>query len=318
MIKLILGFSVVLLSHHVFASNSESAELKTVDAFEKIFGVTKGKRRNHTKGFCFDATLVPNDAAIKQYSISPLFTKNSNVVGRLSHKGGNYKAADDKPAEYGMGLSISSTNSTHLMSMNTLDFFPVSTPEAFTELMIAKTQGKEVVKAFKNKNLDLQRFKEHVSKKDKKLRPYEGSTFNSINSFYLVNNKGENTAVRWSFVPSKEQLVVLEPKHNFFLNNMQHNLNSHAISWDMVITIANPDDVIDNPAIQWTGAHKKIIAAKLNVLSINTEKDGRCDVINYDPLVLSQGFKPSADRLLQARRNAYAIALGRRLSEKNN
>ncbi len=317
MIKTAVSLSMILLAAQGVAASSGNAALDTVNSFEKLFGVTKGKRRNHTKGFCFDATLIPHDKTIKQYSSSPMFTGESKVIGRLSHKGGNNKAADSKPAEYGMGLSISSTGSTHLMSMNTQDFFPVSTPEAFAELMLAKTQGKAAVKAFKDKNTDLQRFKAHNSKKSKTLTPYEGSTYNSINSFYLVNNEGKETAVRWSFVPSKTQSIVLEPKQDFFYENMQRNLNNGEISWDMVVTIANKDDAIDNAAIQWTGEHKQIIAAKLKVSSISTEQAGQCDTINYDPLVVSSGFKPSADPLLQARHDAYAITLGRRLTEKN-
>jgi catalase len=38
------------------------------------------------------------------------------------------------------------------MALNTLDFFPVATPEAFAELMYAKSQGSDAVKIFKEKN----------------------------------------------------------------------------------------------------------------------------------------------------------------------
>ncbi|MEM7017804.1 MAG: catalase, partial [Pseudomonadota bacterium] len=201
-------------------------------------------------------------------------------------------------------------------SMNTLDFFPVATPEAFAELTHAKTQGPAAIKAFKLKNSDFQNFKAHMSKKMGVLTPYEGSAFNSINSFYLVNEEKEKTAVRWSFVPVKQQAIVLDPNQNFFYENMQHNLKRHEIVWDMVITIARDDDIIDNAAVQWQGEHTQITAAKLKVISLSSEQVGECDRINYDPLVLSPGFEPSSDPLLQARRIAYAVSFGRRISEK--
>ena len=321
MTNAIVGSSTALImTIGLIASGANAANVvSTVDSFEKIFGVTEGKRRNHTKGFCFKGTLAPGDMAIKDFTLSPLFTGESKVIGRLSHKGGNNNAADNKPGEYGMGLSISTASGDkHLMSMNTLDFFPVSTPEAFSQLMYAKTQGSEAVKKFKAGNKDLQRFSSHSAKKKRSLTSYEGSTFNSINSFYLVNNSGEKTAIRWSFVPSKKQSIVTKQDQDFLFENMQKNLSNHGVNWDMVITIANTDDAVNNAAVRWEGEHKKIIAAKLKVISISSEKSGQCDEINFDPLVLSPGFSPSDDPLLQARRTAYAVSFGRRMSEKKS
>lgn len=317
MIKKAISLSAILLLSQGPAANAAETP-NVVDSFEKVFGVTEGKRRNHTKGFCFTATLTPQDKSIKQFTNSPLFTDELNVIGRFSHGGGNYLAADDKPGKYGMGLSITtSSDELHIMAVNTLDFFPVATPEAFAELMHAKAQGADAVKRFKDVNVELQRFAAHMSKKQTTLTPYEGHTYNSVNSFYLVNDNEEKTAIRWSFVPSQNESIVLEPGQDFFYENMRQNLSDHDLVWDMVITIANADDDIDNPAIPWEGEHKKIIAAKLKVLSISTDEQGKCDRINFDPLILSSGFEPSADPLLQARRNAYAISFVRRLSEQS-
>lgn len=307
--------ALLLLSQGPVASAEEMPNV--VDSFENVFGVTEGKRRNHTKGFCFNATLTPHDESIKQFTNSQLFSEELKVIGRLSHGGGSYLAADNKPGKYGMGLSITTpSDELHIMAVNTLDFFPVATPEAFAELMYAKSQGADAVNAFKKGNVELQRFAAHMSKKETNLTPYEGHTYNSVNSFYLVNDDGDKTAIRWAFVPSQNESIVIEAGQDFFFENMQHNLNDHDLVWDMVVTIANADDVIDNPAIAWEGKHKKIIAAKLNVLSLSTDEQGKCDRINFDPLILSSGFEPSADPMLQARRNAYAISFVRRLSEK--
>lgn len=84
----------------------------------------------------------------------------------------------------------------------------------------------------------------------------------------------------------------------------------------MVISIANPQDDIDNAAIVWQDKHQKIIAAELELNSIQSEQDGKCAQINFDPLVLSKGLAPSNTPLLQARRDAYAVAFGRRVSEQ--
>lgn len=309
--------SAVLLTAFTLPVMADSTALSTVNSFEKLFGVTEGERRNHNKGFCFAGTLQPIDKRMTLYSTSPLFKYESQVIGRLSHKGGNFHAADNTPAEYGMGLSIKpAIGNSHMMSMNTLDFFPVSTPDAFAALMKAKAEGKAAVKAFKQSSKELQNFKAHNATKIKTLTPYEGTQFNSINSFYLANDQGKKTAIRWSFKPVYKQNIVLEPSHNFFYQNMQKNLEAGDISWDMVITLANINDAIDNAAIPWKGEHTQMIGARLKVTSISQQDAGACKNLNFDPLVLSDGFLPSNDPLLQARRNAYAISFGRRLSEQ--
>ena len=313
--KKLIGLGVLLLATASLAA--ENVAVDTIDSFEKLFGVTEGKRRNHTKGFCFSATLAPGDKAILDYSNSPLFTASSTVIGRLSHKGGNHAAPDHKPADYGLGLSITAGNGElHRMSLNTLPFFPVATPEAFAELTRAQAEGKAAVAAFAATSPDLRKFKAHAATVKKSLTPYEGATYNSLNSFYLVKADGEKTAVRWSFVPTRTQEIVLAPQQDFFFENLQDNLKRHGVSWDMVITLANPGDEIDNAAIQWQGEHRRIVAARLTVEAISRDEAGPCDAINFDPLVLSTGFAPSNDPLLQARRAAYAVSFGRRLSEQ--
>ena len=312
-----IGLGILLLAMASLAPAAENVAVDTINSFERLFGVTEGKRRNHTKGFCFSATLAPRDKAILKYSDSPLFTASSTVVGRFSHKGGNHAAPDHKPSDYGMGLSITAANGEqHRMSLNTLPFFPVATPEAFAELTRAQAEGKAAVAAFAATSPDLRKFKAHEATIKKPLTPYEGATYNSLNSFYLVKADGEKTAVRWSFVPSRVQEIVLAPQQDFFFENLRDNLKRHGVAWDMVITLANPGDEIDNAAIQWRGEHRRIVAARLTVNAISRDEAGPCEAINFDPLVLSTGFAPSNDPLLQARREAYAVSFARRLSEQ--
>jgi catalase len=120
-----------------------------VAVFETVFGVTEGKRRNHTKGFCFTGVLEPKDPSITEYSRSPLFQQTSAVTGRVSHKGGNNNAVDNKFGHYGLALKFTTSDGNfHQMRMNTEHFFPVSTPEAFTKLMQAKAIGGDAVAKF--------------------------------------------------------------------------------------------------------------------------------------------------------------------------
>lgn len=299
-------------------ADSKNIGPEAVQAFENLFGVTKGKRRNHTKGFCFDAQFSPIAGSVQSLSTSGLFSAPSKVTGRFSHSGGNPNKADNEPDELGMALAFNTKNGEqHLMAMNTLDFFPVATPEAFVEFLQANAKGPEAVKAFSAKNKEIQKFVAYQSKKKKSVRPYESVTYNSINSFYLVDKDGKKTAVRWSFKPVLSQDIVVKTNENFLFDNIKTNLKNSDVTWNMIITLADEKDDIDNPSIAWQGERKQLVAGTLRINSVSNDENSACENINYDPLVLSSGFAPSNDPLLAARRAAYAITFGKRLSEKN-
>ena len=286
-------------------------------AFEKLFGVTEGKRRNHTKGFCVEGVLSPVDSAIKGYSNSQLFTGQSTVVGRVSHKGGKPNPADDKFGALGLAMEITTTDGDlHVIAANTEHFFPVATSEEFIELLRATAEGKAAAKAFAAKHPALKVYKEYHGALDKTLKPYEGTTFNSVNAFYLVDAAGKKSGMRFSFRPSGEEGIVTKTNPDFFLENMQTNIANGGVSWDMVVTLANPGDPIADPSAQWTGDHKEIIAARFTAEKAMAETDGRCDALNFDPMVLTEGFAPSEDPMLEVRSMIYALGVGKRLSEK--
>ncbi|MEM7290752.1 MAG: catalase [Pseudomonadota bacterium] len=311
-----IAICLSLVAPSAFADGQTSTE-ENMAAFERLFGVTKGKRRNHTKGFCIVGEFLPKDPAIRKYSKSPIFAGKSAVNGRVSHKGGKANPPDNKPANYGLAFEITTPeNDSHIINMNTEHFFPVSTTEKFIELLRAKAKGKEATKAFAKSSPELKAYKAYHSALDKSLRPYEGATYNSINTFYLVDDAGKKTAVRWSFIPTGQHELVLPPSESFFLENMQANLKKGAVTWDMVVSIAEDGDDILNPAIKWSDSNTKIVAASLKVTSAVRESDGVCDEMNFDPTLLSEGFEPSEDPMLQARSDIYALGVGRRTAEK--
>lgn len=288
------------------------------EAFENLFGVTPGKRRNHTKGFCVEGTLSPLSSDITSYSISPIFTGQSQVIARVSHKGGKANPADDKFGLLGMAMEITAPDGDlHIIGMNTEHFFPVSTSEEFIELLRAKASGPEATSEFAASHPKLKAYQDYHSGLDKTLRPYEGTTYNSVNAFYLVDGEGERTPIRFSFIPSGGQDIVVETHPDFFLENMQENIGNPGVSWDMEITIANPGDSVTDPSVQWTGEHNRIVAARFTALRAMPENEGQCDSLNFDPTILSAGFAPSEDPMLQVRSMIYSFGTAKRLSEKD-
>jgi len=130
------------------------------------------------------------------------------------------------------------------------------------------------------------------------------------------DSSGKKSAMRFSFRPSGEEGIVVDTHPDFFLENIQTNIAKGGVSWDMVVTLANPGDPVADPSAQWTGDHNEIVAARFIAEKAMAESDGRCDELNFDPTVLSDGFAPSEDPMLEVRSMIYALGVGKRLSEK--
>lgn len=292
---------------------------KTIDAFEAKFGKHEGQRRNHISGFCFSGYIRLKDKSISKYSKSPLFNgKALKVIGRFSHKDGVKKDESD-PGEYGMAFEVQfQEGGTHNFSMNTLDFFPVKSPEGFLQLMQAKVSGKkEDLEQVKKDHPEIKAFKAHYAKKPKVLKSYANHQFNSVNTFYLDNEEGERTPARWSFVPKNpERQPDTSKEIDFYKETLSALEESGSLKWDMVVTIANENDPINDASAVWIGEHKQVVAAVLTVDGIQIE--GECEDKNFDPLVLQKGISPSEDPILKFRSPTYAIAFGRRLQEKHS
>ncbi len=48
--------------------------------------------------------------------------------------------------------------------------------------------------------------------------------------------------------------------------------------------------------------------------TLDSTGESGCDLTNYDPNLLSKGFKPSDDKVLKLRSTAYAISFAKRLT----
>ncbi len=298
-------------------SSKKSLSQQTIDVFEEKFGKHPGKRRNHIDGICFTATFQVNDSSIREWTNSKIFSDIPlPAVGRFSHKGG-IKKNENIPGEYGMAFQIQLPDeSFQNFSMNTLDFFPVNTPEGFLQLMQAKVSGKkEDFEQLKNDHPEFANFKKHYSEKGvQTLKVYPNLRFNSINTFKLESANGEQTAIRWSFEPRNPPIPFDANDTIDFYTLTKKALKEHKVLiWDMIIYFANPDDPINDASQAWIGEHKSLVAATLTIESV--EKEGICNDINFDPLKLLDGMKPSNDPVLRFRSPAYAAAFARRVHE---
>jgi len=312
----------------VLAADTTTAP-QMIDAFEGTFGVHKGERRNHIKGTCAAGEFVGTaDAAA--LSSSALFSgKTIPVVGRFSLGGGNPEVPDAAPAPRGMALEFRIPGGAlqHITMVNA-PIFAAASPGSFRDFLLAvKPDPKtgqpdaEKVKAYYATHPDSLPLKE-LSSEHTPTANYYQTTYFSIHTFKFVDAKGTEHPVRWRFVPRDgvKELTAEQMKaapHDFLEKNLIARTAKGPAVWDMIVYVGEPGDPQDNPTLAWPETRKHFKAGTLSIKQATVQQKGQaCEPINFDPLVMAEGIRPTNDPILLFRSPAYAVSFGKRRSEQ--
>jgi len=294
---------------------------KFVDALAPPTGVALGHRRNHAKGICFTGVFEANGAG-SALSKAQVFTRGQYpVLGRFNLGTSDEKAPEATVRVRGIGLQISTPDGEVWRSaMIDPPFFPVSTPQAFYELLIASaSKDPEAMKTFAGAHPEIAAFGAWA-----KSAPWTGSyaedRFNSLNSFVFADNSGAEKTVRWSLVPAAQPVLVspddlAKRGPDFLEQEITERVRGAPQRWTLVVTVANPGDPIADPSKAWPEDRRTVDVGTLTVQHIQPERDGPCRDINFDPTVLPSGMRTSDDPFPAARSSVYAKSFDRRTAE---
>lgn len=298
-----------------------------VDALEGLFGKHAGARRSGAKGLCASGTFVGN-AVGRSLSSAAVFNGDKvPVVARFSIGGGNPKASDKSRSVRGLALQFKPANGEQWLTANiSAPVFFVARPEQFAPFLEARTPDPATgkpdpakLKAFNDANPETLLQAAYLAKAPIPAS-YAAATYWSANAFEFVNAKGESQFVRWQFVPeqgvpglSEEQLKTLPD--DFLADELRKRVAAAPVVFDFSVQLAEKDDPITDSTKAWPDSRKLLPAGKLVIDRVEAAAGGACETVNFNPLVLPRGIKPSADPVLTARAAPYAISQGRRLSE---
>jgi catalase len=294
---------------------------KVVDAFTPPTGEPLGHRRNHAKGICFTGVFEANGAGTA-LSHAQAFTRGQYpVLGRFNLATANPNAPDATVRVRGMGLRISTPDGQEWRTaMIDPPFFPVSTPQAFYEHLVASaSKDPNAMKTFAGVHPEIAAFGAWA-----KSAPWTGSyaeeRYNSLNSFILIDNSGAEHAVRWSLLPAAQPIPIspddlAKRGPNFLEQEIAERVRGGPLRWTMVVTVANPGDPTADPSKAWPEDRRTVEVGTLTVQQIQPERDGPCRDINFDPTVLPTGIRTSDDPFPAARSAVYAKSFDRRTAE---
>ena len=243
------------------------------------------------------------------------------ALGRFNLATADPNAPDATVRVRGMGLRISTPDGQEWRTaMIDPPFFPVSTPQAFYEHLVASaSKDPNAMKTFAGVHPEIAAFGAWA-----KSAPWTGSyaeeRYNSLNSFILIDNSGAEHAVRWSLLPAAQPIPIspddlAKRGPNFLEQEIAERVRGGPLRWTMVVTVANPGDPTADPSKAWPEDRRTIEVGTLTVQQIQPERDGPCRDINFDPTVLPTGIRTSDDPFPAARSSTYAKSFDRRTAE---
>jgi catalase len=285
-------------------------------------GAVAGYRRNHAKGICFVGSFEANGAG-SALSKAQAFQKGSYpVIGRFNLGVPTPTAVDGAARVRGIGVQISTPDGQEWrMAMIDPPFFPVATPQAFYELLVAsgKKDDPNAMKTFAAAHPEIGAFGAWAGSAPF-TESYAEERFNSLNSFVFTDGSGAAHVVRWSLVPAAPVVTVppaelAKRPDDFLEQDITRRVAAGPQSWTMTVTIAEPGDPTADPSKAWPDGRRTIDVGTLVASKIIAEPNGPCREINYDPTVLPAGIQTSDDPFPSARSAAYAVSYNRRTAE---
>jgi catalase len=209
--------------------------------------------------------------------------------------------------------------------MNNTPVFIVNTPQAFYAQLVASkpdpATGKPdpaKLKAFFAAHPETAPFQSWV-KSHPPSSSFGNAAYYGINAFRAIDANGKTHFVRWSMVPETPYAPVTaeqKSQHDFLDNELRGRLASGRLRWHLILTVAKPGDPTTDATQAWPEDRPQIDAGTLVIERESAQSEGDCRDINYDPTILPDGLKPSADPLLAARSSAYAVSYNRRTHEE--
>lgn len=266
-----------------------------VNALEGLAGKQAGFRRSQANGVCASGYFVGNADGRALSSAAVFKGDRVPVVARFSAGGTNPKASDKSRSVRGLALQFNLADGGQWMTANiSAPMYFVCRPEQFVPFLQVRSPdpatGKpdpEKIKAF---------------------------------SVEFVNAQGQGQFVRWQFAPESGTLGQTDDElktmpDDFLADELRKRVAAKPVSYNFNVQLADKDDQLTDPTKPWPDSRKVVAAGKLVIDAVEPALGGACDRITFNPLVLPQGMKASADPVLLARPAPYAISLGRRLGE---
>ena len=299
---------------------------KLVDALEGVFG-KHAARRSGAKGVCASGFFVGTAEGRDLVSSAIFSGQEIPVIARFSVGGGNPKASDKGKTVRGLALKFNGPRGETWETANiSAPMFFVNSPENFVKFLEARRPDPATgrpdpakVKAFNDSHPDAKPQIEWLAKAPVPAS-YAAVNYWGANAFEFASPAKKKVMGKWVFEAAYGQQGLTDEElkalpDDFLADELRKRVAGGKIAFNFNVQLAEPGDVVNDATVPLPANRKVVNAGRLVIDKVEAGNGGACDKITFNPLVLPKGIAPSKDPTLAARPAAYAISLGRRLSQ---
>jgi catalase len=296
---------------------------QAVDVANDLFGRHPGFRAFHAKGILLKGTFTATPEAARLTRAAHMQGEPVPVTVRFSNGAGNPGEPDYKPDVRGMAVKfyLPDGSRTDIVSQ-TAPGFPVSTPEAFVELLQAQRPSPAMAWRMP---LFLARHPRALSAiraalpTMRPLNSYATTNYYALHAFRWLDQDGGSRYVRYTWLPEggDKRISQRDAKtrgRDYLQEEIRERVARGPIRFTLELQIAGSGDPVNDPSIAWPRERQRAGAGLLELTELETGRETDGDVLVFDPTRVVDGIELSDDPVLRFRSQAYSESVARRTS----
>ena len=294
-----------------------------VDAANKLFGSHPKTRALHAKGVLCKGTFTSTPEAAELTTAAHMQGVTVPATYRFSNGAGNPHHGDYRPDPRGLAAKfyLPDDSRTDIVAVTT-PVFPVSTPDAFVELL--RTQANGPLGALKLGPLVLRNpsILRNGPAGFKSLRPPVGFStvrYYALHAYKWTAADGTSRYVRYLLYPGDGEAhlslsAARKLGRDYLVDGVGERLKRGPIMFTLEVQIADPGDKVDDPSVAWPGNRRRVKVGEYEMTELETGRETGDDVLVFDPTRVSPGIDLSNDPILRFRHDAYSESVARRMA----
>jgi catalase len=294
---------------------------QAVDAANQAFGAHPGVRALHAKGTPLKGTFTATPEAAELTRAAHMQGDAIPATVRVSNGEGNPHVPDYQPDVRGLAVKLYLPDGSHAdIVAQSVPRFPVSTPDAFVELLLAQRPEPAIawrLPAFLARHpqalvalpVDLAALRPVAS--------YAACAYYAIHAYRFLDAEGASRYVRYTFLPSvgDQRLSLLDARRrgrDYLQEEIRERVAAGPVRFTLELQIAGPGDAVDDPSSVWPRQRERVRAGTLDLTGVETERETESEVLVFDPTRVPDGIELSDDPVLHFRSAAYSESVARR------
>lgn len=294
---------------------------QAVDAADHAFGRHPGHRALHAKGTLLRGTFTATPQAAGLTRAAHMQGEPVGATIRLSNGAGNPKVPDYGPDVRGLAVKIYLPDGSRTdIVAQTAPRFPVRTPEAFVDLLLASKPGLSMAWKFPRFLAQHPEAIRSLPANAPALAPpvsYATCRYYAIHAYRFLDADASSRYVRYTWIPEagEVRLSPLKARRlgpDYLQREIVERVTRGPVRFALELQVASAGDDVTDPSSVWPRQRARVRAGVLEITGLETERETGGDVLVFDPARMIDGIECSDDPVLRFRPRTYSESVQRR------